>query len=344
MRRLINTFLFVLLLFANSCIDRDWEDVCEGDYSSYLKHDYDKMCRILDNYVKDSCVFVGFITDLHYSSKGSGYRETVLRRGVFNALHVLRDLTERYNFSLVVMGGDYIQLQSPSSGRQTYQQGVDCVKDAVNFSKVMQAPTFLLRGNHEVNYYGGSTGYGMTAADFYNCATIGASDEFVLDGQNNWAYYDDENSYMRYVFLDVVDTIVREKQYKWLQQTVLKTIPKDFSVMFFSHVPLANMGDRKGNLCYRYLIDQTKRGGHDIVACVSGHIHSDWHCVENGVLYTTTLQAGFLTSKESEDGILYEHRKKCSEESAFDVLAIDKKNRKIHFVRFGLGNDREYDY
>ncbi len=336
--------LSLLLLVCNSCFDKEWEDIENGSYPSYLEVDYRQICRTLDEYVRDSCTLVGFITDLHYSSNGSGFYETKLRKGVFNALHVLKDLNDKYDFSIVVMGGDYVQLPTPSSGKQTYEQGVECVRDAVSFSQLFRAPTFLLRGNHEVNYSGGSEGYGMTAEDFYRYSTSHSSDDFVLDGTNNWAYMDDPSSCIRYVFMDVVGMNYKQDQYRWLQETVLKGVPTGYSLMFFSHVPLSDMGEWKGNRSYADLLESAEKSGHDVIACVSGHIHSDWHHFENGILYVTTLQAGYLTPKMSEDGVMYEHKKNSSEESAFDVIAIDKKHHKIHFVRFGLGKSRDYDY
>lgn len=346
MRRklLVGIYLSLLLLFFYSCLDKEWSSIENGKYSSYLEDECRRVNALMDRYKKDSCVFVGFITDLHFSSKGSGYRENLLRKGVFNSLHVLSELTEKYNFSLVVMGGDYIQLPQPSSGRQTYQQGVDCVKDIVSFSYKMNAPTFRLRGNHEVTYSGGTEGYGMSSADFFRYSTSKTESIFQLDGERNWAFYDDKLSKIRYIFLDVVYDKVEKSQLKWLKEKVIPTIPNGYSVMFFSHVPLADFGDRTGNNTYTEAIKSVEKSGHDIISCVSGHIHADWHKIESGILYVSTLQAGFLTPKKSEDGIVYKHKRNSSEESAFDVIAIDKKKRKIHFVRFGLGKDRDYDY
>lgn len=343
-RSFIAILLLYLFLSSYSCLNKEWSDIENGKYSSYLDDECLRMGKLMDEYQKDSCIFVGFITDLHFSSKGSDYKENLLRKGVFNSLHAMSELTEKYNFSLVVMGGDYIQLPQPSSGRQTYQQGVDCVTDVVNFSEKMNAPTFRLRGNHEVTYSGGNEGYGMTSADFFRYSTSKSDAVFQLDGERNWAFYDDEMSKIRYVFLDVVYDKVEKAQLKWLEEKVVATIPDGYSVMVFSHVPLANMGTRTGNNTYKNAITSMEGNGHDVIACVSGHIHSDWHKQEDGILYVTTLQAGFLTSKESEDAVVYEHKRNSREESAFDVIAIDKKRKKIHFVRFGLGKDRDYDY
>ena|GEM_PF-2480928 len=319
-------------------------DSC-SEIPSCWENEYNESCYKLDFLGKKECVFVGFITDLHYSSIGSGYNENLLRKGIYEASCVLNSLSKKYQFSQIVFGGDYIQLSIDEYKGQTQEQGISCVKDALSLSMWMNAPTFLLRGNHEYNYSGTGNGFGMTSAQYYAFVTSHLSKDYVIDTPNNWAYYDDQQSKIRYVFLDVIDSKKNESQYTWLKSKALATIPSDFSVMFFSHFPLVKYSSNGDcNTYYSDLILKCKQKGVDVIACVAGHLHADKHLMENGILHMTTLQAGFWTSCRSEDGQVYVHQENTSNQSAFDVLAIDKKNRKIYIVRLGLGNDRVFEY
>lgn len=343
-------FLFMLSVFT-VCSKEEDDHIIESNgiyvenIKPYLVDEYVKTCMTIDSLMDEDCFLVGFITDLHYSAKGSKYHEKKLRTGVFNALDALRELTFRYEFSQVILGGDYVQTWPSASDNIDIQQGIDCVTDALNAAREFNAPFFLLRGNHEVSYSGKPNDLGMTAEKFYRYSSSQINNpNLKLDSPNNWAYYDDLKNKVRYIFLDVVSASgCPQNQFDWLQNTA-GSIPDSFSVMVSSHYPLVNMGEREGNVKYNSVIQRMRKEGHPIIACLGGHIHADWHNVVDSVLHVTTLQAGLWTPKPSEDGITYEHERDSYKESAFDILVINKKQHKINLVRFGLGKDRCYKY
>ena len=89
-------------------------------------------------------------------------------------------------------------------------------------------------------------------------------------------------------------------------------------------------------------IDAIIQGGHTPILWIGGHWHADRHDTYNGCLVVSLLQSGLWSSEPSEDGTTYKHKSGTETESAFTVFILDKDNKKVNLIRFGLGNDYEY--
>ena len=85
------------------------------------------------------------------------------------------------------------------------------------------------------------------------------------------------------------------------------------------------------NLAY----DFTKQGAMEVICILDGHTHKDGLSLYNGVVkITTTSSLPDASSREM----------KTSDEDAWDIVTIDRENRKIYTTRFGAGEDREISY
>lgn len=84
--------------------------------------------------------------------------------------------------------------------------------------------------------------------------------------------------------------------------------------------------------------DYTAQGAMPFIGVFSGHNHCDRIYTEN--YPQTTIMAGY--PDKGYDSI--DRTTETKNEFAFDVVAVDKDTRKVKFVRFGAGSDREYNY
>lgn len=89
----------------------------------------------------------------------------------------------------------------------------------------------------------------------------------------------------------------------------------------------------------RLICDFTGRGGNFIV-WVGGHAHYDIIKDFDGIQTMTVNCDCTHNSKLSA----FEHVRGTTTEQAFDVLTVDKKNRKVYVTRIGCGDDREFEY
>jgi len=81
--------------------------------------------------------------------------------------------------------------------------------------------------------------------------------------------------------------------------------------------------------------DYTHQGPGTIIAFVSGHHHYDNSMLYQG-FWNIESQASLCVGTGRESGTYTE--------DSWDVIEIDKENRKISMKRFGYGNDRTFDY
>ena len=87
------------------------------------------------------------------------------------------------------------------------------------------------------------------------------------------------------------------------------------------------------NLTY----DFTGQGAMEVICFLDGHTHKDGYSQYLDVPkipITSSLIEKTNTTREL----------KTETEDAWDIITIDRANRKIYCTRFGAGNDREFSY
>jgi len=92
----------------------------------------------------------------------------------------------------------------------------------------------------------------------------------------------------------------------------------------------------KGYYSYSVDFDYTNNASNDLIACISGHTHSDKIDIVDNIRLIS------VDSGSTERG---EGRIPNSEtETSIDIMTIDKTARKIYTTRYGYGTDREITY
>lgn len=306
----------------------------------YLNDEFDSTLNTVSEIIqnKNNLTVIGVMTDLHFSSSGSGFSENELRTGVFNAVKALAKMTTKIPFDVVAFLGDYIQLPDKDNG-QTKEMGISNLMDVNQMMLKMNAPTMAISGNHEGNYTGDGTGYGLTDAEIYNYLLKKSILTNKAVRHNNDYYVDDTASLTRHVFIDGCAITENESTKNWLKNVVSSNLPDGYSIIVYSHY---SMNSTSVLTYVKYYIDAIIQGGHTPILWIGGHWHADRHDTYNGCLVVSLLQSGLWSSEPSEDGMTYKHKVGTATESAFTVFIVDRDNKKVNLIRFGLGNDYEY--
>lgn len=89
------------------------------------------------------------------------------------------------------------------------------------------------------------------------------------------------------------------------------------------------------NLTY----DFTAQGKMEVICIFNGHTHTDGDGKMWGMKFITTGSSLPDSSDAVPDRGLY-----TKNEDLWDIMTIDRTNRKIYATRFGAGADREFSY
>lgn len=232
-------------------------------------------------------------------------------------------------------------------------------------------------GNHDACYTttdGLYYKFNLTAQELYNQMMF-PSDNLnnrVYGEDGNYYYVDDINNNIRYLILndqDVEDAIDENgyainnristhkystKQISWIENIALNT-NKDIIVI--SHMPPINKTVRGGKYAetitnyeqVTILMDNYNRNENtgNIIGWFCGHLHEDFIVTNVNTFPIISIQSDSKTNGNNDiNGTNTYKVSGTTEEQAFDVVTIDKKNKKIYLTRVGYGENREvsYDY
>ena len=237
-----------------------------------------------------------------------------------------------------------------------------------------QYPTvYGVKGNHDITIRNGwddKGGYTATPELIYDYTVRPIADK--VKGKEGKCYYfwDDKKQGVRYIVLDLFENVdtsiswgvnygVTQEQVDWLTSKALKC--KEKTLVILCHAPIdPKLGGAKEmrflhelfialqnrehftfNEGQKVDIDFTKSD--NTVACIiSGHMHRDESNFERGVLSIGTIcDAWYNDDPKFKDT---PRKKATTNEQAFDIMTINTDRRRIHAVRIGQGEDREWSY
>ncbi len=237
-----------------------------------------------------------------------------------------------------------------------------------------QYPTvYGVKGNHDITIRNGwddKGGYTATPELIYDYTVRPIADK--VKGKEGKCYYfwDDKKQGVRYIVLDLFENVdtsiswgvnygVTQEQVDWLTGKALKC--KEKTLVILCHAPIdPKLGGAKEmrflhelfialqnrehftfNEGQKVNIDFTKSD--NTVACIiSGHMHRDESNFERGVLSIGTIcDAWYNDDPKFKDT---PRKKATTNEQAFDIMTINTDRRRIHAVRIGQGEDREWSY
>ncbi len=308
--------------------DQVWEPWrTSEDTAKWIMDEVSGVSKRVNKHISNSTLSFVLLTDNHYTVNGTWQdtREAISR------------LNEKTSLNGVIHLGDFTDGMVSRGLTEKYVRGIFADFERIGLN------CFATLGNHDCNYFRSNP----------ERLTIDEQCKLYLQGNESRYYIDYEQEKLRLIFIDSYD-VNEQLRYgfskeciDWLDQTLIN-MPSGYSSVIFSHLtPLVKLQvwakEIRNSDAIMAVLDKHSE---KIMAYINGHNHCD-HLFNDGLFPIVAVNCAkceyFLEHKP--EGAVVPHRKlgDVSQES-FDIMTIDTENHKIHFTRFGAGNDRVVSY
>ena len=306
------------------------------------------------------------------------------------ALYAINEIDKKYKIEFVCMGGDYLCNNAWTDREEAIRQHRE-IAHIIQKHK-SNIPVITLRGNHDDNHMGGAEAT-LDTGEIHGLLMQHMKSFCETDDKKSlYGYYDMPEKKLRMVYLDVFDpeyvekenglyyiggkdTVIGNKQLKWLCEIALKLPGKDWSVAIFAHafpVPTpfgkserffggdalveiiaafkegkAYAGKAKsGELFYDIECDFTKQGNGSLIGYFCGHYHCDWKWIVSGINVIAHLGMASDNFRVgiSDDGTKHLKTRGSGEESAFSIFRVYPEERTVYCIRCGAGPDFSFQF
>lgn len=282
------------------------------------------------------------VTDIHaYFVSGA---EELYKTSVTNMRYLLKEVP----CDGVIDLGDNIEGYSTSTIAQ------ECGNKVMNEFREIGIPVYSVIGNHDDNrYHYSTTAQRLTVPERYQLIVNPTRD--VVPDDTGLNYYVDFpefkirmiclNGVSDYTYKFTTDTCT------WFSGTALDT-PSGYGVIVNAHLsPFSAWNYDSKNPTNGSTIKSaldTYAASKDVISVFCGHNHVD--ATFSSPYYGATICCEKFendngdTSKWPSGATKPTRTLNTASEDCWDVVVIRPNSRKINFVRFGAGNDREYTY
>ena len=272
-----------------------------------------------------------FITDMHWS------------RNAKKSPALINWLRKYVNINHIINGGD---LYDAWDGLTT-----DALDDT---NKAFGEEAYVVCGNHEFNHTGtGISNGGLTDAKAWYLFSSMHDDIVVGDASRNYFYKDNKAQKIRYIFLNMYDDAgagaaqavisFEAAQQTWLADVALGTMEAGWLAVILTHTlyeinPDTNALYNDAPISDLSTIVDNYSGPGEIGFILQGHTHRDRITSTPGgtkVVITTCDKyvPWYATSGVADINVT--RAPGTITEQAFDVVVVDRKNRKASFIRIG---------
>ena len=238
----------------------------------------------------------------------------------------------------------------------TKEEAAEEIRDVVRYEDSVSPDVHRVMGNHDSNIQG--AGYLGRAEEELSALEVNEllenrhtlQTEVHSEGRPTDYYVDFPG--IRVVCISAEETTFLPETAEWLMSSALKT---SSPVLFFSHIPTRPEwgfhNDVRGGEMIEEAIRSFVSAGGEVIAYIHGHDHGDMISAvtdDDRVLWheAAVACARFSVPKsQGTPGMTFWERNETDETMlVFDVVCVDLKNRKVRFVRFGAGEDREFGF
>lgn len=241
------------------------------------------------------------------------------------------------------------------NGGDLYDAWDGLTEDAlVQTNKAFGEDSFVVVGNHEFNHIGvGITNGGLTEAKAWYLFNSMHEDIVIGDASRNYFYRDNVAQKIRYIYLNVYEDAgagasqavasFETAQQNWLSDTALGTLESGWIAVIFTHALFeidASTDALSTTEPFSDLITivDAYNGPGEVAFIHQGHSHRDRITSTPGgtkvVITTCDKYSPWITPGGTPD-LNVTRTPGTVTEQAFDVVVIDKKNRKVSLVRIG---------
>ena len=261
-----------------------------------------------------------------------------------NSPALIRYLSEELNIKRLFMGGDYAD--------GINMDALKAYKEPSDYS------VYNTIGNHEYgNFFeedGVQTAQTIDGNDIWLYLDGGMTDAVIGNAERGYYYVDNPMQKMRYIVLSVYDEIggtatftFETAQKEWLQDMALN-MPEGYTAVIFAHFLCGFDYDTGAvTVALNSDIESVVDGynGNGVIACMlAGHTHIDGTTTTTGgiPIFVTTCDKYYpwiQNETDMEPWLTANRHLGTITEQAFDVVVIDKTNKKVSLVRIGAPAD-----
>lgn len=348
-------FLFLITFLIFSC-----DDPYDSE-TGILKVSLDQVkskIEIVNEIDNDGGSFI-FITDTHGTTN------------CWNSPQQIRYILQQTSIDKVIWGGDAISAYGNNIEQQWdwhFRAFDEVLKGYGNIYKV--------RGNHDFTIrtsVKSDEGRTLSQHQTFQYLSEGSPGDIVRntdDSDGCYYYFDDDVNKIRFIILDTNDSLeegnvawgvingVHDKQLDWVANTAIAFTPKNYGIVFVSHIPITDTTTQYystyTNLLQLVNAVNTRSNGsigtinYDfsslenvrVLLYLSGHQHHDIQTYQNGVLHVVTACDTAYSDYLSDPFVVDKSGRYGANEQCFDAVCIDKDKGSISFIRFGVGGNR----
>jgi len=276
----------------------------------------------------EDALLLAILTDTHYTVNGT-WDDTAAN---ILAVH------QKMPFHSLVHLGDLTDGMLSKNVLESYTRIIQADLAKLNI------PVHMVLGNHDANYFAGNKEILSLAeqANLYLKKT----------GKQTYYYIDDEKRGIRCFFLSSYDNDEELRygfdlgQIAWLKRCLAQT-PSAYHILVFSHdAPLARLDYwsneiRNGELLMEVL-ECHQKNSENILGFIHGHTHADFVYRERSIpiISIGCAKCEGMQEKKPEGAVTPQRRIGEASQDLWDVLIVKPKEKALHFIRFGAGQDR----
>ena len=347
----------------------------EDTYPDYIKENAERAISRIKSVSNESCVSFAFMTDIHYSKTPN---HDIRFERLMNAYRAIK---ESVGADKILIGGDVVNDGTKKYKWDNQKELARLLSEEKFFpangnhddNSIWDIVTETVPAQNHL------TSAELNSLFYSHLPSLGA--KFGEEGESLYYYYDDNDEKIRYIFLDSNDPpqdtddegriiytkqrtmCLSQKQIDWLLNDALNVSQDGWSAVVTMHsfyreidgeskrlsvvkeiLDACRMGGKiskeyyEGDFAVSVDVDFGKRKKLDIIAVLAGHHHQDIN------IYTDSGIPVIFTGNV----MMYEYAVPRidgeASELLFDIVTIDRKNRKIYTTRVGAGEDREITY
>lgn len=218
--------------------------------------------------------------------------------------------------------------------------------------KGLGMPLYLCIGNHDANYFRNNPDR-LSDQEQYELYLKNIVSAKLTENQL-WYYVDFPERRLRMLFLhsyDHKETLrygFAEQEITWVKER-LEELPEEYGVIVFSHdAPLARLDYwaaeiRNGEALMEVLETWHVHHQSRILAFVHGHTHADFIYTERAfpIVSVGCSKLEYFEDKKPEGAVAPVREEGTLYQELWDTMIIHPGDKKIDFIRFGAGVDRQ---
>ena len=306
---------------------------------SYFKDEIEVTRASIKELMTEPCLIFPMLSDIHY---GISSEKPYL---IDDCTNNILELSKHFSFDFIACLGDIVQGNKP---QEVTEEQIEHV--IAQFNKI-DAPLYVAIGNHDENrdYKPVFTHTQLYQNYLSHIKNVFFDNSPVMCNTNYYKDFDDLK--LRCIFLnantngsygyssdtcDWFDSVVEESPYRFIVFTHISPIPSQ------------NLGASYGTDSGSTRIRNTCAESDKFIIMFSGHNHYDHFMVEPFMSFTMNCQK-FENSNPNpstwpEGAVKQKRTVGTATEDCFDIVVIRPGSKKINLVRFGAGEDQEFDF